>query len=241
MKPHPHRPPSSDKTLDRYATFLATPYTADDGKVRQPASTKFIKALRDVQAEHHAGRDLEACLLGQAAGFNGKVWFWSDLHLFHTNVIAYCDRPFATADEMNDTMLRNYKAIVRDEDVVVFGGDITMGGATATNELLRQLPGYKINILGNHDVERKGKRLHLAIDEVVAYLELTVGGQSILLTHYPVGELVLLPGQINIHGHIHTNALHPSLGSGARHINMSVENTGYSPVSLDKLLQSAGR
>lgn len=229
--------PGRDDTLEQYVAFLATPYTADDGKVRQPASSRFIRALRDVQAEHEPGIDVTACLLGAAGGFKGKVWFWSDLHLFHSNIISYCTRPFADAGEMNNTMLANYRAIVRDGDVVVFGGDITMGGAAVTNELLRQLPGHKINILGNHDVERKGKRLHLMVDEVVAYLELSVGEHSVLLTHYPVAEDVLKLGQINVHGHIHNNHVHPSLGSGDRHINMSVEHTGYAPVSMAKLLQ----
>jgi len=60
--------------------------------------------------------------------------------------------------------------------------------------------------------------------------------QSIFVSHYPVGESVLLPGQLNLHGHIHNNGLPPALGDGSRHINMSVELTGYSPVLLSTLI-----
>lgn len=230
------RPAPHSTTLERYQTFLGTPYTSDEGKVRQPASARFIRFLGEVHAERQARFDLNACLSG-ADGFAGQVRFWSDLHLFHKNIIPYTDRPFFDVDEMNDTLMRNCLECVAPGDILIFGGDITMGSLTATNELLRAIPCYKINVLGNHDIE--GKRLALAVDEVAAYLELTVRGVSMLVTHYPVADAMLAPGQINLHGHIHNGTVHSALGDGSRHINMSVEHTGFAPASLDELLTSA--
>lgn len=228
-------------TLERYQAFLGTEFTSDEGKVRQPASARFIRFLGEVHAERRPKFDLDACLAGGAEDFTGRVWFWSDLHLFHKNIIPYTGRPFEDVDGMNDTLMRNCLEHVAPGDILIFGGDITMGSVTATNELLQAIPCYKINVLGNHDIERKGKRLALAVDEVAAYLELSVRGVSVLVTHYPVSDLILAPGQINLHGHIHNTELHPSLGDGSRHINMSVEHTGFAPASLDELLAKVAR
>jgi len=220
---------------DRYLTFLREAYTADDGAVRTRASAKYVEQLRAAHEGQKLQFDLTACLAG-SEGFTGRVWFWSDLHLFHTNVIRYTDRPFADASSMNDTMMRNCLHLVQPSDILVFGGDITMGNVTATNELLRAIPGYKVNVLGNHDVDRKGKLLALEVDALVASLEFEFRGHAFFVSHYPVSEDVLEEGQLNLHGHIHNNALHRSLGTGARHLNMSVEHTGYQPVPLDWLL-----
>jgi calcineurin-like phosphoesterase family protein len=137
---------------------------------------------------------------------------------------------------MNEVMLQNCLKVVKADDILVFGGDITMGDLTATNRWLRQIPCRKVNVLGNHDISKSGELLKLAVDEVIACAELTCDGTSVFLTHYPVPEAILAPGQSNLHGHIHADHVSEVLGSGARHRNMSVECTEYAPVSLDWLL-----
>ncbi len=38
--------------------------------------------------------------------FDGdKVFFTSDTHFNHTNIIQYCQRPFKSTDEMNEAMI----------------------------------------------------------------------------------------------------------------------------------------
>jgi calcineurin-like phosphoesterase family protein len=231
--------PDAPCMLDRYVKFLGTPYVRDDGKTTQPASGKFIKVLQEAQAAHRSVWDLGACIDGTQPGFDGRVWFWSDLHFFHTNVIGYCDRPFADMGSMNETLLRNCLATVGAGDILVFGGDISMGNVAATNELLRAIPAYKLNVVGNHDMDRKtGKLLNLEVDEVAPCLEFSADGLDFFVTHYPVHEAILRPEQMNIHGHIHNQTVHPSVGSGKRHLNLSVEHTGYRPVSLVELRQA---
>ena len=236
MKP-PSQPavPASAPFADRYFAFLGTPRMMDDGVARPPAGDRYIDLLREVHAAYRPRFDLSACLAGTQPGFKGQVWFWSDLHFFHANVIKYCDRPFETAEAMNDTMLRNCLARVEAEDILVFGGDITMSSVEATNELLCTIPGYKINVLGNHDIHKR-RLLGLGVDETAACLDVVYEGRQLRLSHYPVSEPWLLPGETNVHGHIHNSALHPSVGDGSRHINMSVEGTGYAPMLLGQLL-----
>ena len=138
---------------------------------------------------------------------------------------------------MNTALLENCLARVSKDDIMVFGGDLVMGSdLEGTNWFLRSIPAYKINVLGNHDIHIKTDlMLKLAFDEVAACVEFAYQETPILLTHYPVPETILADGQMNMHGHIHNSQMHPSLGSGKRHINICVEHTGYASVSLDWL------
>jgi calcineurin-like phosphoesterase family protein len=220
---------------ERYFTFLGTQYTTAEGQNKQPASGKYIDHVRKVHQDYRPRMDLSACLAGTQPGFTGRVWFWSDIHFFHRKIIQYCQRPFADMERMHQALMENCLARVTANDILVFGGDLTVGDVDATNELLRAIPAYKLNILGNHDTDRR-ERLKLAMDEVAACLEIDYQGASLFLSHYPVKESLLAPGQLNVHGHIHHTPFPPGLGSGERHINMCVEHTEYAPVSLDWLL-----
>ena len=35
------------------------------------------------------------------------IYFTSDTHFFHSNIINLCDRPFKNVDEMNRVLIRN--------------------------------------------------------------------------------------------------------------------------------------
>jgi calcineurin-like phosphoesterase family protein len=92
-----------------------------------------------------------------------------------------------------------------------------------------------VNILGNHDIEKR-ELLKLAVDEVAPCLEAEFNGEPLFFSHYPAAEHVLVPGQLNVHGHIHDTPFPKGLADGSRHVNMCVEKTGFAPVSLDWLL-----
>lgn len=150
------KPAKSEKSglPERFFTSLEVPHLWPDGKYRQPASQRYIDTLRRLHAEYKPRFDLSACLAGTSQGprdFSGHVWFWSDQHFFHQNIIGYCDRPFNSVYHMNDVMLANCLSRVQADDIVVFGGDIAMKEVDATNAMLRAIPGYKILVLGNHD------------------------------------------------------------------------------------------
>jgi calcineurin-like phosphoesterase family protein len=160
-----------------------------------------------------------------------KIYVWSDLHFGHNNIIKYCDRPFPTKQLMNECLIGNYQSVVKDDDIVIFGGDIGFMGDGEINKILEQLPGYKILIYGNHDMDRQVKLRNLAFDEGHLCLVMDVDDHDLeyqlLLTHYPL-ELSNIPdGCYSVHGHIHNNII-----PGDKHINMCVEHTGYKPILL---------
>lgn len=45
--------------------------------------------------------------------FDGsRVYFTSDTHFNHTNIISFCQRPFKNVDEMNERIIANWNEVV---------------------------------------------------------------------------------------------------------------------------------
>ena len=68
-------------------------------------------------------------------------FFTSDLHLDHTNVIAYCDRPFADVGQMNAALVAAWNTVVMADDEVWVLGDLAMGRVEETLAVAKQLVG----------------------------------------------------------------------------------------------------
>lgn len=230
----PHRAGETISIGERYLAHLETPSLGDDGKLRERAPKDFVSILRAIHKSHKPKFDLTECL-SRANGFIGNIWFWSDQHFCHRNIIRFCDRPFNSVEEMNRSLLENCLARVQQEDIVIFGGDVMMKDLQSANEILREIPGHKVLVLGNHDCQGEAVLL-LEVDEVAPWLEINFEGRSIFVSHYPLSEHLLDFRQINLHGHIHNNPLPSTLGAGNRHVNMSVERTNYAPMLLCDLL-----
>lgn len=83
------------------------------------------------------------------------IYFTSDLHFYHENVIKHENRPFSYVEEMNQTLINNWNKKVGVSDEVYILGDVTMKGATYAKEILEQLNGYKYLIKGMIDLQTK--------------------------------------------------------------------------------------
>lgn len=79
-----------------------------------------------------------------------KVWFTSDSHFFHANVIQYCNRPFSSVEEMNRILISNWNSVVDQQDVVYHLGDFSLS-FRAVELFTRELNGTKFLVPGNHD------------------------------------------------------------------------------------------
>ena len=52
------------------------------------------------------------------------VFFTSDLHLGHRNIIQLCNRPFSSIDEMDQRFIEKWNEKVTDADTVYILGDL---------------------------------------------------------------------------------------------------------------------
>ncbi len=51
------------------------------------------------------------------------VYFISDTHFGHRNVLKLCNRPFETIEEMNETIIANWNSRVSGNDTVFIVGN----------------------------------------------------------------------------------------------------------------------
>ena len=68
--------------------------------------------------------------------FDGdRLFFTSDTHFNHTNILQYCNRPFKTVDQMNETIIPNWNKMVGPYDVIFHIGDFCLGGSEEWNKI----------------------------------------------------------------------------------------------------------
>lgn len=160
-----------------------------------------------------------------------NIWFWSDTHFNHRNVIRYCDRPYDDLKVMQDRMIENYRSVVGPTDICIWGGDVAFMGTEPTNILLREFPHDKILVVGNHDMNKKKlKQMDFNQTHLVFMIDHPV--TPLIVTHYPMDNVP--EPFFNVHGHTHNrNTQHD------RHINISVEVIDYTPIHLDEILRIA--
>jgi calcineurin-like phosphoesterase family protein len=84
-----------------------------------------------------------------------NIFFTSDFHVGHSNVIKHDGRPFKDVNEMNQTLIDNWNSVVDDEDIVFYLGDFAYRCHPKTMKwFASQLKGKIYFIMGNHDKHR---------------------------------------------------------------------------------------
>ena len=147
---------------------------------------------------------------------NTKVFFTSDPHYGHTNIIKFCNRPFNSFQDMNDVLINNWNDVIGEDDLCFILGDFSMWGKQAWNNILDRLMGRKILIMGNHD---KDKNVPIERFEIVTdgFLNLRIkdddkdkDGQRITVCHYPMLSWYQSHrGAWQLFGHMHNNSIMP--------------------------------
>lgn len=134
------------------------------------------------------------------------VFYTSDHHFFHRNILEFENRPFESVEEMNQEMIDAWNSVVKDSDYVMHLGDFVFGGYEKWRHILDQLNGKIVLHKGNHDDSKKLKKLskegHFEeVHEVGSYRK--INKHQLWLTHYPM-EIGLRPRRWSISGHIHS-------------------------------------
>lgn len=160
------------------------------------------------------------------------IYFISDTHFYHYNIIQYCDRPFNDIGTMNDYMIKKWNSVVTNDDTVYFLGDFGFGDKDMLTSICSQLNGRKIMLRGNHDY-RRGKQSWRDIGFEEVYDKKIEFNDNIILSHEPKN---VNDDMINIHGHIHNIPLSKDFNQD-NHFCVSVEMIDYTPITLDNILK----
>ena len=148
-----------------------------------------------------------------------KIWFTSDTHFRHKNILTFCPntRKGTNVDEHDRFLIETWQEDVGQEDLVFMLGDVSFGDAAETHNILRQLPGQKILIWGNHDkVIRSDHSLQAHFYKMADYARISIDNQPVILFHYPIWEFDMMHrGAYHFHGHVHgSTTTHPPVIPG---------------------------
>ena len=168
------------------------------------------------------------------------IWFISDTHWGHKNILRYSNRNFANVDEMNAKLIENWNAVVKPTDTVYHLGDVAFMPWRDFLQTMHSLNGHKHLILGNHDkmiIENWDKLLNQKIfDSIQYYYELKHNKQKFVLFHF--GQRVWNKshhGSIHLYGHSH-GSLPPHGKSVDVGVDAKFITEEYRPVSIDEVI-----
>lgn len=165
------------------------------------------------------------------------IHFTADNHFKHTNIIKYCNRPFSSVEEMDDTMLTNWNSTVSPGDTVYHLGDLAFGPADYIQELISKLNGQIIMVGGNHD--RRRAAIRRAGVELENQLCINIDGRRLFLRHRPACDRSYWQGaDFHICGHVHDAwKIRYAYGKAGVIINVGVDVWEFKPVSSNDVLK----
>lgn len=170
-----------------------------------------------------------------------SMWFISDTHFGHANIIKYSNRPYKDVSEMNEMMIQEWNKLVKPQDDVYHNGDFAFLQLDKLKQLLSRLNGKIHLTLGNHDKEITRHRTdllkHGKFVSIEHYRELKVAGKMIVLFHY--GQRVWNRSHhssIMLYGHSH-GSLPPHGLSVDVGVDCKEITSEYRPIHLDEVLK----
>ena len=168
------------------------------------------------------------------------IYYISDTHFYHENIIKLCKRPFETVEQMNLTLISKWNKNIKPEDEVYFLGDFSNKCTLEQSvEILKLLNGKKYFIKGNHDSKEFIDFIieNNLVECVKDYLEIEDCNRKVVLCHYPIEDWNgQYGGTFHLFGHIHNNTKH-NYKTFERRFNVSCEVLDYEPKTLDELIQ----
>lgn len=138
------------------------------------------------------------------------IYFTSDHHFGHTNILKYSNRPFSSVEEMNEELIKRWNSKIKPTDFVYHLGDVAMTKQPEIlHDILHQLNGKIFLVKGNH--EHAALKYKDRFEWIKDYHELKVkdpdapnGSQTIVLLHYAMKVWrSSFRGTWHLYGHSH--------------------------------------
>ena len=174
-----------------------------------------------------------------------SIYFCSDSHFFHENILKYCNRPFGSVEEMNEALVANWNSVVKPDDHVYHLGDFCFGNVEKWNWCLEpgRLNGHIHLILGNHDPDRvfRDGTLIERFDSIDFQKILIIEGWTVILNHFPFASFSNNYDHkvMALSGHTHVGQLSSAVESydtlntiyKPNQYDVGVDNNNFTPVS----------
>ena len=161
-----------------------------------------------------------------------KKWLISDMHFGHGNIIKYENRPFSSAEQMDQHITENWNATVKPDDMIFVLGDVSFYPKEKTAEIIQSLHGRKYLIMGNHDLARSETFWKEVGFSFVSRFPICIDS-FYWLSHEPMFLSSAMP-YVNIHGHIHSKIMSTDTEPN-QYVNVSVECIQYTPIFFDTI------
>lgn len=179
-----------------------------------------------------------------------KIWFTSDTHFGHQNILRFCERPFVSVEEMDNTIIERWNLKVGKDDIVFHLGDFAFATNKRWQELISLLNGKIYLILGNHDIIRwPGTYTMQLFDRVENQMMLKIDNKyKVYLNHFP---FLCYDGTyrnpedctIQLHGHVHERV--GGIGKDDQRLqyrfpyqyDVGVDNNNFYPISWEEILK----
>lgn len=180
-----------------------------------------------------------------------RLFFTSDTHFGHANIIKYCSRPYNDIQEMDEDLIQRWNNTVTPNDIVFHLGDFAFNVGDNIMTIIRRLNGHIYIVPGNHDntiwvAIAKENPDKVTLCESIQLI--SVNHKEILLCHYPLlcyaGSYRGTDAAIQLFGHVHSG---PNSVTGLdcqrlmylqpTQYDVGVDNNNYTPISLEELLE----
>lgn len=187
-----------------------------------------------------------------------SLFFTSDWHLYHQNVLKFDNRPFRDLKEMHRMLINNYNSTVNENSICYFLGDVGFCSGELVKGVIDQLNGTKVLVMGNHD-KNMFAMYEQGFDVVLNSAVLYLGKHRITMSHCPLpgifredvsgmkgaqqgehwhGEhknqkfMTFDQSDYHLHGHIHSrNKENGKPSRTDRQFDVGVPANNYRPVS----------
>ena len=177
-----------------------------------------------------------------------NIFFTSDTHFCHENIIKYCKRPFRDVEENDEEIIKRWNEKVPEDGIVFHLGDVAFGDPKRVNEILNRLNGKIYLVIGNHDWRRIVSTHADRFELMTQQINMKIGKRHIILNHYPMlafsGAYRGLDATYQLFGHVHTS---PYTDEGldqqrmkylfTSQYDVGVDNNNFTPVSWKEVDQ----
>ena len=140
------------------------------------------------------------------------IWFTSDTHWGHKNIIKHTERPFGSVRQMDEALVKNWNRVVKKGDIVYHLGDVGHKCSPAyLKKILDQLNGRIYLIHGNHDRVAMSTQCKGRFESITPLKEAFItdsssrkGRRVIVLCHYAMRVWNMRHwGSWHLYGHSH--------------------------------------